>query len=352
MMAKAASLVFILWSLCLSVVTAEPFLPNSMSLAFKSSLLRLSFYSDQSRLLLLVDVRGGYEGSSQHAVPTHIVTNETLSISLDKNETVNQTQEYNFSLFQSGDGSESDPDGIPARFLRMQKGNRHKAKHALDATLEWRASHQVDTILSRPHCKFDLCKVIFPHYFGGRDPTGHVIFVQRPGKICMHTAKLNNVTTDDLLMHYVYILEYCWNVIEPIPDQTMTSVIDLGGLNLRSVREMFHFVHEFVNMMSLHYPQRSYKTLLVNSPRWFGATYRLIAPILRESTRNKIQILSGGKAQREALEKYLGDLAPKELIDENNDVDAEDATGPSSPMEHELRAFVSANIGGWLFLVT
>jgi hypothetical protein len=48
----------------------------------------------------------------------------------------------------------------------------------------------------------------------------------------------------------------------------------------------------------------------------------------------------------------LGDLAPKELIDENNDVDTEDATGPSSPMEHELRAFKSATIGGWLFLVT
>ena len=66
----------------------------------------------------------------------------------------------------------------------------------------------------------------------------------------------------------------------------------------------------------------------------------------------RIQILSRGKAQREALEKYLGDLAPKELIDENNDVDTEDAMGPSSPMEHELRAFVSATIGGWLFLVT
>jgi hypothetical protein len=308
-------------------------------------------------------MRGGYEGTTQQVLPTHrTVTNETLSINLDldKNETETETllannntrrQYYNFSLFQPGDGSETDSDGIPGRFLRMQKGNRIKAKHALDATLEWRACHNVDSILSRPHPKYDVSKRVLPHYFAGRDPTGHVIFVQRPGKISMSFAERNNVTEHDLLMHYVYVLEYCWNMIEPSsssssrPDQTMTSVIDLGGLHFRQVREMFHFVKEFINMMSLHYPQRSFKTLLINSPRWFGATYRLIAPILRESTRNKIQMLSGGKAQREALLTYLGDVAPKELMDDDDDddgdVDTEDATGPSSPMEQELRAFVS-----------
>lgn len=175
--------------------------------------------------------------------------------------------------------------------------------------------------------------------------SGHVIFVQRPGKISIEVGEANNVTTDDLLMHYVYLLEYCWNEIEPRPDQTMMSVIDLGGLHLPKVRKMFAFVKEFVNMMSLHYPQRSYKTLLINSPRWFGATYRLIKPILRESTRSKIQILSGGKRQREALEEYLGEFAPKELLDENDDavekvVDEMDHTGPNSPMEQMLRAFV------------
>jgi hypothetical protein len=331
-----------------------------MSLAFKSSPLLLNFQSHPSRLgLRLFSIRGGYEGSepTQQVLATRnaVITNETetQSITLDKNETLtllaNTTEgdtdttqsNHNFSLFQPGDGSETDPDGIPARFLRMQKGNRQKAKHSLDATLEWRAVHNVDGILSRPHPKYDLCKRVLPHYFAGRDPTGHVIFVQRPGKISMSFAEWNNCTEQDLLLHYVYVLEYCWNIVEPRPDQTMTSVIDLGGLNFRQVRDMFHFVKEFVNMMSLHYPQRSFKTLLVNSPRWFGATYRLIAPILRESTRNKIQILSGGKAQREALAKYLGDLAPRELMDDDWDVDAEDATGPLSPMEQELRAFVS-----------
>ena len=39
-----------------------------------------------------------------------------------------------FQACQPGDGSQTDPDGIPERFLRMQKGNREKAKAAFAHT--------------------------------------------------------------------------------------------------------------------------------------------------------------------------------------------------------------------------
>lgn len=269
------------------------------------------------------------------------------SFQIQMNGADSETTLYEFSLFQSGDGSESDPDGIPGRFLRMQKGNRQKAMVALQATLKFRQEHAVDTILSRPHPQFDVCKLVLPHYFAGRDPTNHVIFVQRPGQIQMQLAEMNNITTDDLLQHYIWTLEYCWNVLEPRPDQTMTSVIDLEGLSFGGVKQMFGFVKEFVNMMSLHYPQRSYKTLLINSPRWFHTLYRMISPILRESTKSKIQILSGGHKQRDILQEYLGDAVPRELLGEDDELDvngAEDHTGPMSPMEADTRQFVSATV--------
>lgn len=268
-----------------------------------------------------------------------------LQIQID--DTDSETTIYEFSLFQSGDGSETDPDGIPGRFLRMQKGNRQQALVALQATLNFREEHAVDTILSRPHPQLDICKLVLPHYFAGRDPTNHVIFVQRPGLIQMQLAEVNNITTEDLLHHYIWTLEYCWNVLEPRPDQTMTSVIDLEGLSFGSVKQMFGFVKEFVNVMSLHYPQRSYKTLLINSPRWFHTLYRMISPILRESTKSKIQILSGGKKQRDMLQELLGDVVPRELLGEEDELDgngAENHTGPMSPMEMDMRQFVSDTV--------
>lgn len=243
---------------------------------------------------------------------------------------------YTFPLLRAGDGHEEDPDSIPGRFLRMQKDNRAKAKHAVDLTLAWRAEHQVDKILGRPHPKFDLCKIVLPHCFLGRDTTGHVIFCQRPGFADTDLKHRMNVSDDDLLMHYVWVLEYCWNILEPRPDQTMTSVLDLKGVSLTKTREMLAFIQRFVSLMSSHYPQRSFKTLIINSPAWFGALYRVISPLLRESTRLKIQILSPGRKQQQVLEEYLGPCLPEALL-----------TGESVPlsdislMEKELRDFVS-----------
>ena len=84
----------------------------------------------------------------------------------------------------------------------------------------------------------------------------------------------------------------------------MTSVIDLTGLEfsiLRRHRKLVSFVKQFVSMMSTHYPQRSYKTLILNAPAWFGMLYKFIAPMLRESTKEKVQILSNGPQQVEVL---------------------------------------------------
>lgn len=152
--------------------SATPFLVKTMSVAFKSSLLRLSFSGDSEELhSVLLNVRGGGAGQSTindtDTVISDVVSDESIS-----------SVPYNFSLFQKGDGSESDPDGIPGRYLRMQKGNRVKAKAALEATLAWRKEHNVDTILSRPHPKYDVCKRACPQYFCGRDPTGVSVCVE------------------------------------------------------------------------------------------------------------------------------------------------------------------------------
>lgn len=245
---------------------------------------------------------------------------------------------YTFPLRQPGDGHEEE-HGIPNRFIRMQKGNMHKAKHCFEETLKWRQEHDVDTILARPHPMFDVCKHIIPHFFAGRDPTNHVIFVQRIGFLDIDLGHRNNATTQDLLWHYCYVLEYCWNMIEPRPDQTMTSVLDLKHISLGKTRRLLGFAKQFVNMMSHHYPQRSYKTLLINAPRWFGTIYHIIAPLLRESTRKKIEILNGGKKQDEVLKACLGDAVPEELLS------ASDGTVSGShhdaEMEQEMRNFVS-----------
>jgi len=266
------------------------------------------------------------------------------------NDIVYTEENLTFGASKPGDGSESDPDGIPTRFLKMQKGNREKAKKAFAHTLEWRAARNVDKILWETRPLYDLCKSIFPHYFSGRDVLNNPILVQRPGQLDLEKAHKYNITMDQLLMDFVYALEYCWNIMEPgPPDGVMTTVVDMRGVSLKTVRngEMRDFILRSIHVISENYPQRSFRTLVINTPRWFGGIFKIVKPLLRESTKKKMEILMPGKNQDTVLRKYLGDNSvPRELLtaatdDESKSIaeSAGDKTGPNSLIEQEIRAF-------------
>jgi len=238
----------------------------------------------------------------------------------------------------------------------MKKEDRAEAKESFEATLAWRKEFNVDTILSRPHSQFDVCKVLVPHYFAGEDPHGNIVFVQRPALLDFELMRKNNATIDDLLMHYIYVIEYCWNILEPGPPEgVMTNILDMRGISFRAMKnqEYIDFGKRFVNMMSENYPGRSYKTLVINAPRWFHALYKIFKPLLRESTRQKIVILKAGEQQDTALKFYLGDCMPNDLISDDSWEKPEPGTkwflpgedrdacepGPNSIMEYDMRQF-------------
>jgi hypothetical protein len=262
-------------------------------------------------------------------------------------------QKYEFSLFQSGDGSDKDSDGIPIRFLNMHNGNRDLAVESVKSTLKWRSEQQIDTILSRPHPKFDICAEVFPATFLGRDPDDHVIFLQRPALINLELAKKNKLKNVEILEHYIYVNEYLWQILEEDkPLGTMVSILDLSGLNMGVLRnrEIVGFLKRFVSVMDSHYPQRAHKTLIVNSPKWFHTLYRIVSPLLRETTKAKIEIHSRGRKQDDSLKKCVGAKAKEKLPasfwskkkGHGKDKDTvEDSTVPVSEMDAKMRAFVS-----------
>lgn len=252
--------------------------------------------------------------------------------------TSSATDKYTFSLFQENDGHETDPDGIPTRYIAMQGGDRELAKAAMEKSVAWRKENEIDTILARPHPKYDVSKAVFPHYFCGKDDTGHVILLQRPGLMNVDLGYKNGLTGEELLMHYVYVMEYLWRIVDPSPDGTMTSIIDLTELNISILRkrEQLRIGSLFLSTMDAHFPQRSHRTFLINAPKWFGALYKLCSPLLRESTKEKIQILSKGKEQDRVLKDLLRDCP----IPEGEKLE----NVPAGIMEEELRDFCMARL--------
>lgn len=262
-----------------------------------------------------------YRGGAATSTPTETKALElTTSIATDVNATrldmgfkpliFDKNYPYQFSFFQNGDGSDEDVDGIPTRFLIMQNYDRELAKTAVQNTLQWRKEHDIDTILQRPQIYFDIAKQVFPHYFVDvRDSTDHIIFVQRPALLNLKLADHNNLTPTKLLEHYIYVNEYLWQILEGKNAlATMTSIIDLHGLNFKYLRQgdIVNFMKEFVKTMDHHYPQRANKTLIINAPKWFNILYKIVSPLLRESTKAKIEIFTRGKRQDKVLKALLG----------------------------------------------
>jgi len=145
----------------------------------------------------VVEVEDTVDGDGD--TTTADVTNDDIS-----NENTTETKSLIFPATTDHDGSSDDPDGIPTRFLLMKKGDREGAKEAFESTLAWRKEFNVDTMLSRPHPKYDVCKALVPHYFAGEDPHGNIVFAQRPSLLDFELMKKNNATIDDLLMHVSY----------------------------------------------------------------------------------------------------------------------------------------------------
>ena len=52
-----------------------------------------------------------------------------------------------------------------------------------------------------------------------------------------------------------------------------------------------------VKMGSTYFPERTYKTLIVNVPSWFSAVWTLVRPFLTERSVKKIAILRGNYAE-------------------------------------------------------
>eukprot|EP00980_Cylindrotheca_fusiformis_P026580 scaffold16490_cov113-Cylindrotheca_fusiformis.AAC.8 len=288
--------------------------------------------------------------------------------------TVNaSTAQLRFSMLKEGDGSQEDPDGIPTRYLIAHKQNREKALAAFQHTCEWRKEHAIDTILLEPQTNFDICRQIFPIFLPGRDTEGHLIIVQRPGMVDLHKANEFNITHDEILMHYLYLVEYAWNLLDPSPlppQGLMTTILDCQGVRFGMFqdKEFRTFGSRLVKIMSDHYPTRSYKTLIVHAPKWIKMAFNLVKPLMRESTRKKIIILNTGPEQDRYLKELLGgDNVPAYLLSDNNNnnhnhnkkvdddkrkknkknssLKKEETVEDYSEIEHELRLVASVGLG-------
>ncbi|CAM9320636.1 unnamed protein product [Ectocarpus sp. 4 AP-2014] len=178
---------------------------------------------------------------------------------------------------------------MPHRFLLAESMDVAKAWARWEMTLEWRKATYADNILKKPYPRFALIKSQYAHCFHLPDKWGRVTYYERPGMSDFAEMRKVGITMADLLNHYIYCMEYLWQVLQPRQSQRITIIIDLAGVKfIDLVREGLALLKASVEMMSRHYPERCSKIMILNEPSFFNSVFPVVESMLNGVTKNKI----------------------------------------------------------------
>ncbi|KAI7734103.1 hypothetical protein M8C21_018902 [Ambrosia artemisiifolia] len=183
------------------------------------------------------------------------------------------------------------------RFLKARDSNIPKAHQMLVDCLQWRIQNHIDDILSKPIVPVDF-------YRGVRDSqlTGMSGYTKEGRPVFAVGVGLS--TYDKASIHYyvqshIQINEYRDRIICPAVTKksdhyvgTCVKVLDMTGLTISHLSQL-KLLTVISTIDDLNYPEMTDIYYIVNAPFIFSACWKVVKPLLRERTRQKIQVLSG-----------------------------------------------------------
>ena len=240
------------------------------------------------------------------------------------------------------------------------------------ASCAWRDEADVTSVYCHPSSStsvlFDAIKRFSPHSFVSYDAAGNVVVLHRPGDLDLQRLKSLGISKEDLLRHYIFMMEYCLNVLDfastrPInsasqqqqqqpkrhhPQGTgfMTTVVDASGMSFSKVSrpDSLSFFRSFAQIMSDNYPDRNSRLIMVNCPLWLERLFNLVfGRLMQKEARDRFLIFGSVDKpcdRRAAAEADLG-IDLKELL---NHARAEADTNMDKAMrEYAIRSSASTN---------
>lgn len=210
---------------------------------------------------------------------------------------------------------------VPKRFIVAEEGNYAAAKERFEKTVAWRAEHTLDTILEREPLYYNVIKKYYPQSVHHFDKLGHPVYIERIGLMNVKELMKHGITHASLFRHYQYTMEYVFTHVANfnctcascLPAETckLLIILDIQGLGFRDVTsDLLEYIRNSLGSMQKHYPQRAYKVFLVNTPSWFHYTYKLITPILSQSTKSKVYLVPEAQVKPTLLEYIDAQFLP------------------------------------------
>lgn len=168
----------------------------------------------------------------------------------------------------------------------------------------------------------------YPQLYQGYAKSGAPAFYSKPGKLNI-SAITSMTTMDGILKYHWYAMIHDFGTRlrtkkESDPNFTKFQcmiVMDLGGLGMAQVTQRaLAIIKEQSKIDSLCFPETLERMVIVNAPRFFTATWKLIKGWLDPRTSSKVELISS----RSTWEKRLRELVDEDQLPKDYGGKAED----------------------------
>lgn len=229
---------------------------------------------------------------------------------------------------------------IPQRFINGCDGDLKEAQRRWDITRHWRETEGINDILNEPQPYFFIIKNYCPQYVCGRGKQGHLVFYERPGDFDSVQLKARGIGFAELTRHWLFVSEYQWKYIDPDPMAKSVAILDLANVTMSTLTgESKEILRTTVGWANQHYPERSFVICVVNAPIWFSMIWKMVKPLVAESTQRKVKIFAQSETLTGLTEFIDMDQIP-EWYGGNLDFGGKDSCRFSSPDVLKMNAYV------------
>lgn len=212
------------------------------------------------------------------------------------------------------------PANVPARFLGAVRGDEALAEKRWAETVAFReAGNDPESVLRRPQPYYHQIKAKHRHFIHKTDKLGHIVafeVVESPNKSFKELGN-QGITVDAIVehMHYVSAFTYV-KILDDVdyvgvrpkdPQGYFLKIIDLKQIGLADCGGDTARYFRLVAAINRHYPERVWRTIIINAPSVFGVIWSIVSPLLEPNVREKITVL------RSSYQDTL-----RELIDPDN----------------------------------
>ena len=228
----------------------------------------------------------------------------------------------NKCLFEDGSPAMVPPGLCPSVTPRSyHEMHRSYADKKYMESKKWRMERKVWKIHTIPHVDFDRVKEAYPHYMHGYTHQGYPVIYEKPGGTKLKEIFQSDFSIENMLHHYVFLMEYIANVACHKPEMRerldqrshadsasrhgFCVVMDISQMSVTFISgKVLSYLSQAGVLNKAHYPKSLVRCFLVNAPFWAAGAFSTIRSALPENV--EVEIFSASN-QLDGLRKYIDD---------------------------------------------